>query len=115
MDIEEFKSFILQMSELPSKAVLTIEPYIAIEKIGDIWFSYGFCYLYSSFLDSTFIGGYKGKSEIEMNIKKEQNTFIDLLHMHLEEVFSSARFKEFEIEYDFKPVTQFEWKNWDII
>ena len=111
MDIEEFKLFLLNQKGIPENYLITIEPYIAIEKIDDVWFSFGFCYISSSLFRPTFVGGYKGKSETIIDIKKEQNTFTDLIHLHLTETFSDEKFKNHEIRFEFKTATQFEWNN----
>lgn len=108
MNIEDFKDYLLLLKDIPSKITVIIEPYLSIKKSGNLWYSYGFCYLTSSFLDHILIEGYKGKSEVEITIKEEKNKFIDLLHLQLDEVFSALGVKD--IDYIYKPVTEYTLK-----
>lgn len=93
------------LKDIPSEITVIVEPYLSIKKSGDLWYSDGFCYITSSFLDHILVEGYKGKSEVEINIREEENRFIDLLHLQLDEVFSSLDAKN--IEYIYKPVTEY--------
>lgn len=108
MNIEDFKDYLFLIKNLPIKITVIVKPYISIKKSEGVWYSYGFCYITSSFLNHILIEGYKGKSENEMNTKEEGNKFIDLLHLQLESVFSELGIKN--INYIFKPVTEYTLK-----
>ena len=106
MDIEDFKKYLFQMQNLPKQIELSIKPYLSIDKIDKMWYCYGFCLISSSFFEPVFIGGYKGKSEIEMEVQSEKNRFVDILHLQLEETFLQKN----NIKFNFIPVTEYTYK-----
>jgi hypothetical protein len=106
VNIEDFKDYFFLIRNLPTEFAVIVEPYISIKKSEGVWYSYGFCYITNSFLDHILIEGYKGKSEEEIDIRKEENKFIDLLHLQLEGIFSELGIKN--INYIFKPVTEYK-------